>query len=82
MDGPEARPHRRRPGRPPKQETENCLLLESSQLLADELTAYRVTLSEDGKDSFGNGREAPNDDLVLGWHSRSTPQVAALVGHG
>lgn len=39
--------------------------LESSQLLADELTAYRVTLSEDGKDSFGNGREAPNDDLVL-----------------
>jgi phage FluMu gp28-like protein len=39
--------------------------LEGAQLLADELTAYRITISEDGRDSFGNGREAPNDDLVL-----------------
>ena len=39
--------------------------LENAQLLVDELTAYRVTLSEDGRENFGNGREAPNDDLVL-----------------
>ena len=39
--------------------------LPTAQLLADELAAYRVTLSEDGRDSYGNGREAPNDDLVL-----------------
>jgi hypothetical protein len=39
--------------------------LPSAQVLADELTAYRVTLSEDGRDSYGNGREAPHDDLVL-----------------
>jgi len=24
-----------------------------------------VTVSEDGRDSYGNRREAPNDDLVL-----------------
>jgi len=39
--------------------------LENAQLLVDELTAYRVTLSEDGHDSYGNGRESANDDLVL-----------------
>jgi phage FluMu gp28-like protein len=39
--------------------------LPTAQLLADELAAYRVTLSEDGRDSYGNGREAQNDDLVL-----------------
>jgi hypothetical protein len=39
--------------------------LASVQALVDELSAYRVTVNEDGKDSFGNGREAPNDDLVL-----------------
>jgi len=39
--------------------------LENAPLLADELTSYRITISEDGRDSFGNGRESPNDDLVL-----------------
>jgi phage FluMu gp28-like protein len=39
--------------------------LPTAQTLVDELTAYRVSLSEDGHDSYGNGREAPNDDLVL-----------------
>jgi hypothetical protein len=33
--------------------------------LGDELTAYRVRISDDGHDSYGNGREAANDDLVL-----------------
>jgi phage FluMu gp28-like protein len=37
----------------------------TAQTLADELAAYRITISDDGRDSFGNGREAPNDDLVL-----------------
>ena len=39
--------------------------LPTAQLLADELAAYRVKVSEDGRDTYGNGREAPNDDLVL-----------------
>lgn len=39
--------------------------LPAAQLLADELAAYRVKVSDDGRDSFGNGREAPHDDLVL-----------------
>lgn len=39
--------------------------LPAAQTLVDELTSYRITISEDGRDSFGNGREAPNDDLVL-----------------
>lgn len=39
--------------------------LPAAQLLADELGAYRVTISDEGRDSYSNGREAPNDDLVL-----------------
>jgi hypothetical protein len=39
--------------------------LQDAQILRDELAAYQVTVSEDGRDSYGNGREAPNDDLVL-----------------
>ncbi len=39
--------------------------LPTAQLLADELAAYRVTVSDDGRDTYGNGRETPNDDLVL-----------------
>ena len=39
--------------------------LPAAQTLVDELTAYRVKVSEDGHDSYGNGRDAPNDDLVL-----------------
>ena len=39
--------------------------LPTAQLLADELAAYRITISNEGHDSYGNGREAPNDDLVL-----------------
>ena len=39
--------------------------LPTAQLLADELGAYRVTVSEDARDTYGNGRDAPNDDLVL-----------------
>jgi len=39
--------------------------LPTAQTLVDELTAYRVKVSEDGHDSYGNGRDAPNDDLVL-----------------
>jgi hypothetical protein len=39
--------------------------LSATQTLVDELAAYRVTLSEEGRDTYGNGREAPNDDLVL-----------------
>jgi hypothetical protein len=39
--------------------------LPTAQTLADELAAYRVTVNEDGRDTYGNGREAPNDDLVL-----------------
>ena len=37
----------------------------TAQLLADELGAYRVTVNEDGRDTYGNGREAPNDESVL-----------------
>jgi len=36
-----------------------------AQLLVDELIAHRVRISEEGDDSYGNGRDAPNDDLVL-----------------
>jgi hypothetical protein len=36
-----------------------------AQVLVDELVAYRVKVSEDGHDTYGNGRDAPNDDLVL-----------------
>jgi phage FluMu gp28-like protein len=39
--------------------------LPTAQLLADELAAYQVKISEDGRDTYGNGREAPHDDLVL-----------------
>jgi phage FluMu gp28-like protein len=39
--------------------------LPTAQTLMDELSAYRVTISDDGRDTYGNGREAPNDDLVL-----------------
>jgi phage FluMu gp28-like protein len=39
--------------------------LPEAQTLVDELTAYRVAISDDGHDSYGNGRDAPNDDLVL-----------------
>jgi phage FluMu gp28-like protein len=39
--------------------------LPTAQLLVDELTAYRVKVSEDGRDSYSNGRDQPNDDLVL-----------------
>ncbi len=39
--------------------------LPAAQLLVDELTAYRVTISDAGRDSYGNGRESVNDDLVL-----------------
>ena len=39
--------------------------LPTAQTLADELAAYKVTVSDDGRDSYGNGREAPNDDMVL-----------------
>ena len=39
--------------------------LPAAQLLVDELTAYRVTISDAGRDSYGNGRESANDDLVL-----------------
>ena len=39
--------------------------LPTAQLLVDELTAYRVKVSDEGHDTYGNGREAPNDDLVL-----------------
>jgi hypothetical protein len=39
--------------------------LPAAQTLVDELTAYRLTISDDGRDTFGNGRSAPNDDLVL-----------------
>jgi hypothetical protein len=39
--------------------------LPEAQTLADELRAYRVQISDDGRDSYGNGRTAPNDDLVL-----------------
>ena len=41
------------------------LKIASAQLLADELAAYRVTISNEGHDSYSNGREAANDDLVL-----------------
>jgi hypothetical protein len=37
----------------------------TAHLLIDELTAYRVKVSDDGHDSYGNGRDAPNDDVVL-----------------
>lgn len=40
--------------------------LPTAQLLSDELAAYQVKISEDGRDTYGNGRDAPNDDLVLG----------------
>ena len=39
--------------------------LPAAQTLVDELTAYRVTIGDNGHDSFGNSREAANDDLVL-----------------
>lgn len=39
--------------------------LPTAQVLVDELTAYRVKITDDGHDSYGNGRDAPNDDLVL-----------------
>ncbi len=39
--------------------------LPTAQLLIDELMAYSVKISETGHDSYGNGRDAPNDDLVL-----------------
>lgn len=39
--------------------------LPTAQLLAEELSAYRITINSEGHDSYGNGREAPNDDLVL-----------------
>lgn len=39
--------------------------LPTAQFLADELAAFRVKVSEDGKDTFRNGREPANDDLVL-----------------
>jgi hypothetical protein len=36
--------------------------LPATQALVDELTTYRVTIREGGRDTFGNGRESPNDD--------------------
>jgi hypothetical protein len=39
--------------------------LSQAQTLVDELVAYRVKISEDGHDSYGNGRDQPHDDLVL-----------------
>ncbi len=57
----------------------------SAQLLTDELAAYRVKVTEDGKDTFGNGREAPNDDLVLALaiatYVASRPRKRARITH-
>jgi hypothetical protein len=39
--------------------------LSAAQILTDELTGYRITINNDGHDAFGNGRDAPHDDLVL-----------------
>lgn len=39
--------------------------LAEAQTLVDELVAYRVKVSDDGHDSYSNGRETANDDLVL-----------------
>jgi hypothetical protein len=39
--------------------------LPTAQLLVDELAAYQVKVNDDGRDTYGNGRDAPNDDLVL-----------------
>lgn len=59
--------------------------LPSAQLLTDELAAYRVRVSEDGKDSFGNGREAPHDDLVLALaiavYAAKKPQRRTRITH-
>ncbi len=40
--------------------------LTNAQVLVDELTAFRVRLSENGTDTYGNDmRSSPHDDLVL-----------------
>ena len=39
--------------------------LPAAKLLIHELAGYRVKVSEDGKDSYGNGKEPANDGLVL-----------------
>ena len=39
--------------------------LPAAELLIHELAGYRVKVSEDGKDSYGNGKEPANDDFVL-----------------
>lgn len=40
--------------------------LPEAQTLVNELLAFKVTISNQGHDSYGNDwREAPNDDLVL-----------------
>lgn len=39
--------------------------LRTAQTLVDELVAYRVQISDEGHDSYSNGRDTPNDDLCL-----------------
>ena len=57
----------------------------SAQLLTDELSAYRVKVTDDGRDTFGNGRDAPNDDLVLALaiaiYVASRPRKRAHITH-
>jgi hypothetical protein len=59
--------------------------LASAQTLVDELTSYRIAISDDGRDSYGNGREAPNDDLVLalaiGTYVATNPRTRTRITH-
>ncbi len=59
--------------------------LASAQTLVDELSAYRVTINDDGRDSYGNGRESPNDDLVLalaiGTYAIANPRTRTRITH-
>ncbi len=59
--------------------------LTCAQTLVDELSAYRVTINGDGRDSYGNGRDAPNDDLVLalaiGTYAVANPRTRTRITH-
>ena len=61
------------------------LKIASAQLLADELAAYRVTISNEGHYSYSNGREAANDDLVLALaiatYVATRPKKRAAITH-
>lgn len=54
-----------RPARNAAKAPEDRQPFSTAQVLVDELVSYRVKISEDGHDSYSNGRDAPNDDLVL-----------------